>query len=304
MRVEGRRSLSADKLKELASARDILESGRPNAVDAAWAICKKYLQADPNDSHALLIAGYIYEKAQNSTVAYQFYRRLMELEPKEASSYINFGRIAEDLWRTPEAERTYNKGLQIATRPESKQMLLNNLGALCIDNGRYDEAEKYCQRAINMVDTGGARGNLGFCQLAKRNWAEGWKNYHYTLGTDWRKRVVYKDEPEWDGTPGKTVIVYGEQGLGDEVSFASMVPDAIRTCKRVILDVDARLKNLFQRSFPEAKVYGTRTATDGKWDKEDHSFDASIAIGQLGEHFRLTDESFPARLTSRPILTG
>jgi len=137
---------------------------------------------------------------------------------------------------------------------------------------------------------------LGFCQLALGQFDEGWKNYHHTIGTGWRQLVQYKGEPEWDGSPDKTVALYGEQGLGDEISFASMVPDVVRTSKKVILDVDKRLKNLFARSFPEAKVYGTRAASsDTKpWADEDRDIDASLALGQCGEFFRTSRESFPA----------
>jgi len=145
-------------------------------------------------------------------------------------------------------------------------------------------------------DFKGARSNLGFAQLGQRNWAEGWKNYRYCVGTTARPKVQYKGEGEWDGAPGKRVALYGEQGLGDEISFASVLPDAIRDCSKVIVDCDKRLANLFRRSFPGAVVYGTRQAKarDGAlWAAEDREFDASLPIGQLGEFYRTTDESFP-----------
>jgi hypothetical protein len=137
-----------------------------------------------------------------------------------------------------------------------------------------------------------AQANLGFCQLAQRNW-EGWKGYRLTIGSDWRPKVQYNQEPEWDGSPGKTVVLYADQGLGDEISFASMIPDAIDICKKVIIDCDDRLAGLFRRSFPKARIYGTKRAKEGQWAKEDWSIDASLPLGQIGEYFRATDESFP-----------
>jgi hypothetical protein len=74
-----------------------------------------------------------------------------------------------------------------------------------------------------------------------------------------------------------------------------MVPDAIKHCKKVIVDCDLRLANLFSRSFPDAAVYGTRKAKpkDGsKWRLEDRQFDASLAMGQIGEYFRTADKDF------------
>jgi hypothetical protein len=104
--------------------------------------------------------------------------------------------------------------------------------------------------------------------------------------------VQYAGEPEWDGTKGKNVVLYADQGLGDEISFASMVPDAIKACRKVVIDCDDRLEGLFRRSFPQAKVYGTRKAKDGKWAKEDWQIDASLPLGQIGEFFRTSADDF------------
>lgn len=279
--------------RQLWRARDLWDAGE---VDDAWAIVQKLLLDHPFDRDCLYMGGHIYEKAGNLPVAYHLFRLGTEQDPKEASGWLNFGRVAEDLWRTTEAERAYEKALKLAKREETTLHALGNLAALCVDNARYAEAEKWATKAIQMKpDFRGAMANLGFAQLGQRNWAEGWKNYRASIGTDWRKRVVYKDEPEWDGTKGQTVVLYGEQGLGDEISFASMLPDAIRDCKKVIVDCDLRLAGLFQRSFPGAKVYGTRAKKGIKWAKEDQAFDASLALGQIGEYYRTTPESFDGK---------
>lgn len=286
--------LSDAERKQLYRSRELLEK---DDVDGAWDIIKKLLSEHPFSRDCLYMAGHIYEKAGNMPIAYHMFRQATEQDPKEASGWLNFGRVAEELWRTREAERAYEKALKLCKRDDTMRITLGNLAALCIDNARYPEAEKWALKALaDWPDFHGARSNLGFAQLGQRNWAEGWKNYHYCLGTPARTKVQYLSEPEWDGTPGKTVVLYGEQGLGDEISFASMVPDAIRDCKKVIIDCDLRLANLFARSFPDAVVYGTRRAKlqDGsKWRLEDRQFDASLAIGQIGEFYRTSPESFP-----------
>jgi hypothetical protein len=122
---------------------------------------------------------------------------------------------------------------------------------------------------------------------------EGWKNYSSSVGTFNRIKMNYTGEPVWDGTPGKKLVVYGEQGLGDEICFASMVPDAIRD-NQVIVDCDKRLEGLFKRSFPKAKVYGTRTEKSLTWAAEDREIDASIAMAELGQFYRKADSDFPS----------
>jgi hypothetical protein len=96
----------------------------------------------------------------------------------------------------------------------------------------------------------------------------------------------------WDGSPNKTVVFYGEQGIGDEVMYASCVPDAVERCKEVIVECDPRLEGLFRRSFPKAHVYGTRRVNEVEWPAR-HQIDARCPVGQLPQFFRPTKESCP-----------
>lgn len=281
--------------KTLIQARKLVDQGE---VDHAWKIAKTALFEDPNSIAALGVAAAVQERAGNLGVAYQFYKRISELEPRESASWVNFGKVAEDLWRSTEAERAYGKGLEVATREASKVMLFGNMSALMIDNGRYKEAEKWARRALALdPESAPVKMNLGFCQLAQHEWAEGWKNYHHTIGTDWRPRKQYKDEPEWDGSPDKNLVLYGDQGIGDEICFASMVKDVQKVSKKLILDIDARLTALFKRSFPGVRIYGTRLTKEGdgvKWAKEDRDIECSLPLGQAGEYMRLKPEDFPS----------
>ena len=294
--------LSDAEKRQVFKARQLWER---NEIDQAWNIIQPLMHEHPYERDLCYMAGHIYEKAGNHAIAYHMFKLGTEADPREASGWLNFGRVAEDLWRTSEAERAYAKALKLAApKSETLKCTLGNLAALCIDNARYEEAERWARKALEeWPDFGGARSNLGFAQLGQRNWAEGWANYRYCIGTLARPLVQYRGEPMWDGTPGKTVLLYGEQGLGDEVSFASMLPDAIGRCAKVIVDCDKRLASLFQRSFPGAVIYGTRQAKarDGAmWREEDRNFDCSLPIGQIGEYFRTTPESFPGTPYLKP----
>jgi Tfp pilus assembly protein PilF len=281
------------KLANLVHAKRLAEAKRHSE---AWAIVEPYLLDNPDDVDALDVAAFTFECAGNMPVAQAFYRRFTQIAPDDARSWLNYGRLTEDLWQTEEADRCYKRGLSLTKDPRMRSLLYGNLSALAIDNGRFEEGHKYASQSLEANPLSKiAKTNLGFCQLAMGNFADGWKNYRHTLGTSWRPLAQYKNEPQWDGTMGQTVALYGEQGIGDEICFASMVPDAVAISKKVILDVDKRLENLFRRSFPDAKVYGTRQAEPGTkpWDKEDHDIDASFALGQCGEFFRTSRESFP-----------
>lgn len=284
-------SLSPKDQKNLHRAKLLWDE---NKVDEAWEIVQAILARNPYEPIALQMGGHIYEKAGNMPVAYHLFKQATEQGPRDGTGWLNFGRVAEELWRTPEAERSYAKALKYADRDETVRCTYGNLSALCIDNARYEEAIQWGEKCLERwPDDAQVLANIGFAKLGLKQWHDGWKCYRNILGTDMRTKIVYGDEPEWDGSPDKTVVLYGEQGIGDEVSFASMVPDAIKVSKKVILDCDIRLANLFARSFPQARVYGTRKVrphTTAKWAPEDRQIDASLAIGQIGEYFR-TDPS-------------
>lgn len=285
------------RLEELKQADQLAKTGE---LDQAWKIVDKYLTINPDDPMALVLGCYCMDKAKNYPVAYHFARRATEIEPQRFPPWFDLGRMQDKLWKPEEAERSYRKAIKVAQNAKNKAYALMNLAALYIQNGAFSKAEPLCKQALEAdPDLNGAKANLGFCQLASRNWAEGWDNYKFSLGSDVRKKIQYSEEPDWDGTPCLIVAVYGEQGLGDEISFASMIPDAVKDCQRLIIDCDPRLKNLFQRSFPEAKVYGTRNDNCLNWDKIDHAIQASTSMGSLGGIYRRSSESF----TGKPYLT-
>jgi tetratricopeptide (TPR) repeat protein len=262
------------------------------AYEQAWKILGTTLNQNPNDPIALVGASHVMLHMGALPQAYHFAKAATDINSKDDGAWLNFGHAAAQLCLTDEAEKYYRLALQHARSASNRNSTWLCLSALYIDSGNFDKAESFASRLLQ-VDPGNKKAfaNLGFCQLAKRDWANGWKNYHHTVGSHWRKKVRYKDEPEWDGSPGKTVAVYADQGIGDEISFASMVPDAAKLCRKLVLDCDGRLEHLFRRSFPEVTVYGTKIK-DAKWAKADRAIDASLSIGQLGEFVRQTAEQF------------
>ena len=90
---------------------------------------------------------------------------------------------------------------------------------------------------------------------------EGWDAYEARFDPNWIDVThFYIDRPQWtpdSSLEGKHLLVMGEQGLGDEILFASIIPDlieAVGASGKVSLAVEHRLVPLFARSFPAAEV--------------------------------------------------
>jgi tetratricopeptide (TPR) repeat protein len=252
----------------------------------------------------LCLASEVMKLAKKLPISYVLAKRATEIRPERAEPWNALGRAAQLLWRLDEAESAYKKALQRATKNDQRALYNNNIGSVHLDAGDFEKAEKPCRAAIDLVDDANSKHNLGLSLLAQRRWKEAWPFYSASIGT--ARRLNYKylkpEEPTWDGTKGQKIVVYGEQGLGDEVCAASMLPDAIRDSAKVIIDCDHRLKNLFSRSFPQAKVYGTRWKKNIAWDEEDRKIDASVSAFEVGKFYRNADADFPgtAYLTPDP----
>jgi hypothetical protein len=268
--------------------------------DGALQLVLKYLRdEDPNDAKALVLLSFLYDKASSQSaeyrvLAYNIAKRSTQEGPQYAASWLNLAKIAGDLYLMGEAKRAYEQAARVAKADGERRMALVNYAAALCTHGEFIAAEEVCHKALKLGDSRAAKGTLGICLLAQGKWREGWSMYNQIIGAQHLRRLnQYAGEPAWKGEKDKFVVVYGEQGLGDEISFASMIPDLIRDSKKVVIDCDAPLRNLFARSFPQAKVYGTRWEKNLTWDPEDQKPEASIAMGALGEFYRPTEDSCP-----------
>ena len=285
---------------ELKTAAEWAKQGK---YEEAYDLSYKWLKSDPNDADALNNIAYIMLNTDKCAIAYPILKQVTAMAPKSALGWLNMGMCCSDLWRLKEARRAYRKGIACATTPEQESMLNVNMSSLLIDHGNFEEAEPFCHRAIELnPDSVKGKANLGFCQLAQRNWAEGWKNYRYCMNSEWRPITQYNNEPLWTGSEKGKICIVSEQGLGDEISFGQMVPDMQAWCdendSQLVLDVNPRLENLFKRSFPDTEVHGTRGIKRITWDCRD--IDYSLPMAQLGEYFRCREDQF----TGEPYLVA
>lgn len=297
--------MQGDEQKDALSERmaDLVEGQeREDAGDheGAYEIAYKWLKVNPSDPAALCLLSSILINTDKVAIAYAITKHLTQEAPEAAAGWMNLGRSAADLWRYNESIRAYKRALQHAKDDLTKSNICVNIASTMVDNGRFREAEKYCRQALTYrPESDKARANIGFCQLANRDWAEGWRNYRYAIGHNGRYYTQYNNEPLWEKQKGK-ILIYGEQGLGDEISFSQMLPDMQKWCdeneSQLVVDVQARLLNLMRRSFPDIEIHGSRSQKYTDFDVSDVEY--SLPIAQLGEYFRYKDEQF----TGKPYL--
>jgi tetratricopeptide (TPR) repeat protein len=129
------------------------------------------------------------------------------------------------------------------------------------------------------------------------DWRNAWEEFEYRwMKTGERPRAAFS-RPRWQGEDlrDKTILLWGEQGIGDELMFAGFIPDL--SAGHLILECQDRLVPLFRRSFPQAVVRPHPQDSQGIALDRSHEtdFDYEAAFGDLGRYFRPTLAHFTKR---------
>jgi len=157
--------------------------------------------------------------------------------------------------------------------------------------GQFDEALDLYASLVGDEHCGlNARLNSSLIRLGDGVFGEAWDDYEARRELD---DFPYGPAgiPDWQGEPpqSRTIVAYGEQGLGDEIMFASCIPDLLRVAPNCIVECSPRLEALFKRSFPEAVVRATVEPGADRYD----DVDLRVAFGSLPRYFRRRESDFP-----------
>lgn len=267
----------------LLQAKDLADT----EPDESMRLCNQVMDENPEstDSHiALFMSGYLMMQAERFGIAYHIYQRCAQLRPDKAEIWSNMGMCLENI-NPKKAIEFFDKAFELD--PNNAHALANK-GLMCLQLGMPQECINFSNRALKIDPSlRSAKHNKGLAKLMLRDWS-GWGDYVDTMGVKHREKRDY-GLPEWDGSPGQ-VLVYGEQGIGDEIMFASCLPD-LEKSNSIVFDCDKRLEGIFKRSF-DFPIYGTRFKKQTPI-LDHYKPDYQCAIGQLPFYFRKKDSDFP-----------
>ena len=250
------------------------------------------LSYQPEAPICLSNLGALYAELGKYGIAIALITRAYEIDP----SWENLNALGAAYRRAQNIEKAreiFKKALEI--EPDN-QLILHNLSGCYVNEGEPKEALRYSLMALEKdPDNPNFALNAGFAQLEMGDFANGWDNYDKgRVHTTWAARTYNPEKiVHWNGEPGKNVIVYGEQGVGDEIMFSSCIPDLLKISKSVIIDCHPRLTDIFKRAFPECIVHGTRKEEFISWDPIKEGADAKVPLGSLPRFFRRDLKSFP-----------
>ncbi|MEM7543635.1 MAG: tetratricopeptide repeat protein [Pseudomonadota bacterium] len=237
--------------------------------------------------------------------AERYYRSALELSPDHFLVTTNLGALLGEGGRFDEAEALFDRAIEVHGNRARAHI---NKGVICARRGDYaaalncyDAAERYFgavddERNQNRREWEELINNRASSKLALGEFESGWADHEYR----WHDEVLTPFEVLgdclWQGKQSidGRLLVGREQGIGDEIMFASIYPDVLAQHERVVFQCSRRLLPVMRRSFPMAEFLPA-DETRISWNSLRDSAvpgDRVVLAGSLPRFFRRAANEF------------
>ena len=228
----------------------------------------------------------IYKIKKKFDKTIKYCEQALKLNEKNYLALNNLATAFIDKGDQEGAIKILEKALKI--NPNFKTTYLN-LGIAYRYVGQYEKAKLIYKTAISLdKNFHDAYFNLGQIQLGENDFENGWKNFEHRWGkTEKRPIKINFTKPQWNETfDFKRILIWGEQGIGEQILFSSIIPELIKKFQKVYLLIDDRLCQVFKENYPNLNVH---KKSDGI---SEDLFDYHLPIGSLGMYFRRNVDDF------------
>lgn len=205
-------------------------------------------------------------------------KKAISINRNVAATYVNLGNTLKEQGRIDEAINQLKIGLKI---DPNRAQGLNALGNCLQELGQFDEARRMFEKALQEdPKLTEARYNLGGVRLQNCEFETAWDLRESRWDRpDFKAQRAKYPQMQWSGSKVDRLLVWAEQGIGDEIMFASCLNELASYANKLIVSVTGRSKPLFERSFPNITfVDRDQTITPAHYD---HHVPAMTAIGIL-----------------------
>lgn len=265
--------------------------GQTGAYERAEACARKALKFAPAFQYAYSVLGNALQAQGKSREAIKTYKRAIRETGSSPALLINLGIALTQTSNYAEAESCFREALAGSPGNILAQF---NYAVLLTRIARFEESivlyEQVLEKQPMLAD---AHWDYACLLLLMGRFNEGWKEYEWR----WRSKEFEPRNlpyPPCNGTPakGRKVLIYAEQGIGDEVMFASCLPELELTGADITVECDRRLAPAFSRSIHGIHFHGVNDRRDREWLSALGPFDCQIAMGSLPGLLRPDKASF------------
>jgi tetratricopeptide (TPR) repeat protein len=221
----------------------LLETGQ---LEEAAAQFLKVTRIRPHEGNAFNNLGLALSRLKRFDDALNALDRAVALAPGHVEAINNRGNVLRQMNRTEEALADFDRA--IALNPNYAYAHANR--AACLDDlSRPEEALASYQVALALKpDHSDTHWNLAINRLRVGDFKNGWIEAEWRWKVPWlRLSRTHSTSPLWLGAEpiaDKTLLVHNDQGLGDAIQFCRYIPLLVERGARVILEIDAPLREL------------------------------------------------------------
>jgi tetratricopeptide (TPR) repeat protein len=218
---------------------------RQERIQEAEECCRQALLRKPGLADALSNVGAILLLQQRPEEAEVSCRQALEGNPQHPEAWNNLGNVLLEKGRIQEAIACYQEARRI--KPDHADAHYNLGNALSVQQ-RFEQAAVSYRQAIEIKpDSANAHWNLALALLHLGDFEQGWREYEWR----WKRKQTPPrsfEQPPWDGSPlaGRTILLYGEQGLGDTIQFIRYAPLVKQLGGNVLVECQASLVGLLE----------------------------------------------------------
>ncbi len=286
----------------VALSAELAKLGRYQEAEAYG---RRALAQQPTEPTAIRVIGGLLQLQGRHPEALEIADRAISIEPDCGEAWMARADTLANTGQHAQAARAYARAIP---DPHCAFDAWLRMGKMERVLGRVDQALSAFEAALRLRPSSPeARYERGLLRLELGEFAAGWPDYDSRWLSE-RFLVARGQVPEAlvpllakapsaQDLAGKRILLIGDQGIGDQVMFASIIPDLARLAASVTCICDPRLLGLFSASFPDVSFLNPAGA---RVDSE--TVDVLVAMGSLGAAFRQQATDFPgaAYLAPRP----
>lgn len=269
-----------------------------NQYELAIKFYKRVIKIDPDNYETWLDLSAVFAANFQNTEALYFATQALSLKPTDPRGHLNLGCALSSMGRVDDAYYCFETVLQMS--PDNISAL-TNIAVIQEKRGDIDAALTSLDKALSLTPKGSEQEarifySKSYPLLSKGNLKEGWEMYAYGFKPNNKLSRAPKRKfnvPLWTGQPihQKKLLIWREQGLGDELMYSHIIPETFDLCDEVIIECESRLVSLYRRSFSNCLVRTQHYDTLGGLSTRS-DFDYHIPMGSLAQLFRNDINSF------------
>lgn len=273
-----------------AQLKEAVTNNQNGDLELAKQQCQQVLDESPQSVSALRLMGAICGKQEDYPTAIQSLEACLLINPEDRAVKHMLATILSDSGRYIQAQDVFD---QLLAGSVSDGLIIDcalNLSRM----GYWQEAADALTRLLEHVpDNSKAKYNLAEIFLLHGQFEQAWSGYELRYEKD-RLRMVLPDiAPIWKGEAlkDKTIAIWREQGLGDELLSGSCYQEIAQSARKTILFCNPRLIQLFQRSFPRCECIDISESE--AYLAEHKDIDFQIKAESLFQYLRRFEQQFP-----------